>query len=418
MATRANIGWTLENMIPGKAGYATPRVIHKTEDGIMDCYGTSVPSDGASGYAVGCTFRHVDADVLASGTVDSGDATSLIDATLASTYNTNDELIGYMVVDTNKKIMGKITDYAYATGDITVDDWTDYDGTAVANTIYPAAGDLFEILRVSTRMALFVNVGDDVQGCKFQPMVTSEFGKYTSLDHHKGPSPQIWKDCPILEMMVDPGMGFYYFTDFVEPLDPTNACGWEVTQATSGSLDSVIGVGGEMVASAGAGTADQGVNAQLLNCCVKPAAGKTIWFEARVQVSHKDNQIFVGIASTDTTLIATGALDETNPSSIGFFTDVNSTTLKGGTITQKAGTNDTTEDNIDVAAATWYNLGFKVTGITKVEFFQNGKLIETGTTAASIPDAVEMALSLVCQNEDGANTNTLTIDWLRIAQLR
>ena len=61
MATRANIGWTLENMIAASAGTSTPKVIHKTEDGITICRGTAVPDDGvADTYAPGCIFIHVD----------------------------------------------------------------------------------------------------------------------------------------------------------------------------------------------------------------------------------------------------------------------------------------------------------------------------------------------------------------------
>jgi hypothetical protein len=28
--------------------------------GILDAYGETVPTDGATGYAIGCTFRHTD----------------------------------------------------------------------------------------------------------------------------------------------------------------------------------------------------------------------------------------------------------------------------------------------------------------------------------------------------------------------
>lgn len=42
-----------ENMIPGPAGVTVPNIIHKTEDGILLCYGTSQPAT-ASTYAPGC----------------------------------------------------------------------------------------------------------------------------------------------------------------------------------------------------------------------------------------------------------------------------------------------------------------------------------------------------------------------------
>jgi len=54
--SRANIAWTLNNMIAGPAGVATPATIFKSEDGIMIALGTSVPADAATGYGTGCLF--------------------------------------------------------------------------------------------------------------------------------------------------------------------------------------------------------------------------------------------------------------------------------------------------------------------------------------------------------------------------
>ena len=235
----------------------------------------------------------------------------------------------------------------------------------------------------------------------------------------KGYSPLLWGDCPITEIEADPGNGYIYKDDFLNwaamPAGDASAeaPGWTVTEATAGTIENVIGEGGELHIGAAA-TADQGLQAQLLSCCVKPVLGTNIWFEARVQISHIDNQYFVGLADTDTSIIASGALDETNVESVGFFQDEPSATGVGGTVTQKTGAADVTEDIVTLTAATWTTLGFKITGVSKVEFYQDGALIETGATAANIP-AVEMALSLVCQNEDGANINTLKMDWFRLA---
>jgi hypothetical protein len=344
---------------------------------------------------------------------------------VASTFDTDNELNSLLVIDINKKIMGVISDYNATTGVITVVDWTDYSGTAVTNTIVPAKGETYRIIKISTSTGLHVNRGDQVQGSKFDSLISTDATKFTAVDHQVGPSAQLWKDCPLMEIVVDPGMGYFHFDDFTglagAPGSTANNTvqGWTITRSTAGTFGTILGHGGELHIAAAA-TPDQGMNCQLLNCCVKPTAGKTIWFEARVQISHVDNQVFVGIAETATAIIASGALDEagSDASSIGFFSDVNSTTLKGGTVTQKNGTSDVTEDNFDLLATTWYNVGFKVTGITQVEFYVDGKVIETGTTAANIADGIEMALSLVCQNEDGSNINTLKVDWVRIAQLR
>lgn len=59
------IATQLANMIPALAGTATPKVIFESEDGILLCYGTTVPSDAATGYAPGCLFLHVDGTTYA-----------------------------------------------------------------------------------------------------------------------------------------------------------------------------------------------------------------------------------------------------------------------------------------------------------------------------------------------------------------
>jgi hypothetical protein len=55
-----NIQYELANMVPAPAGVATPYVMYRSEDGILDCYGTTVPTDATDGFAIGCTFRKVD----------------------------------------------------------------------------------------------------------------------------------------------------------------------------------------------------------------------------------------------------------------------------------------------------------------------------------------------------------------------
>lgn len=42
------------------AGGATPVVLQRCDDGVLDCYGTTVPT-AANIYAPGCTFKKTDA---------------------------------------------------------------------------------------------------------------------------------------------------------------------------------------------------------------------------------------------------------------------------------------------------------------------------------------------------------------------
>lgn len=57
------IATQLANMLPGKAGATTPKVIFRSEDGILLAYGKTVPADASVGYSPGCLFIHIDGSV-------------------------------------------------------------------------------------------------------------------------------------------------------------------------------------------------------------------------------------------------------------------------------------------------------------------------------------------------------------------
>jgi hypothetical protein len=60
-------------------------------------------------------------------------------------------------------------------------------------------------------------------------------------------------------------------------------------------------------------------------------------------------------------------------------------------------------------------VGFKITGLTSVEFYVNGVLVETGSTAANIPNAA-MCLSLCAQIEATGADAEMHVDWVKIVQ--
>jgi len=71
--------------------------------------------------------------VNVTGTADSGDATTLVDATLSATYDADDDLNGwycYISSGTGAGSFAVITDYTTLTGTITVADWLDEYGNA------------------------------------------------------------------------------------------------------------------------------------------------------------------------------------------------------------------------------------------------------------------------------------------------
>jgi len=60
----STVQYRLQNMVPGPAGGAAPTVMYESEDGILQCYGTTVPTDADTGYAPSCHFQKIDATTL------------------------------------------------------------------------------------------------------------------------------------------------------------------------------------------------------------------------------------------------------------------------------------------------------------------------------------------------------------------
>jgi hypothetical protein len=62
----ADFGLKAEDMIPAPVSSSTVRATFVTEDGVMDCYGTTVPT-AADIYAPACTFKKTTATGTAIG---------------------------------------------------------------------------------------------------------------------------------------------------------------------------------------------------------------------------------------------------------------------------------------------------------------------------------------------------------------
>jgi len=85
------------------------------------------------------------------GTADSADSTTIVDATLGDTYDTDDELVGYycyILTGTGAGSYAKITGYTASTGTVDVADWLDQYGNAGGTD--PTTDDTFAITSVET----------------------------------------------------------------------------------------------------------------------------------------------------------------------------------------------------------------------------------------------------------------------------
>lgn len=235
------------------------------------------------------------------------------------------------------------------------------------------------------------------------------------------PSYAIWETCPWNEMLADPSLGYAYFEDYLGPLDNTDDDGFAITATTSGALTPHTDAGGSLlVDSAGNASADDGIEAQVLGVRWKPAAGKKLWFEARVRMTDIDttpDQFYLGLASIDTSLIASGVIDDV-ASKVGFFTDDGTTAGQMEFIASKGASEEIqTDAATGLVDATWVNLGFVIDGVTSITPYVNGVAGTALTDTDDIP-IVAMTLSYVAKCEQTAADAEMSVDWVRIAQLR
>lgn len=219
-------------------------------------------------------------------------------------------------------------------------------------------------------------------------------------------SQALWANCPRESIMANPGLGKYFRDDFMKFMADV----YTVTQATSGTFAAGAAEGGIATADPGAATATQGPNVQVDSAQFKPAAGKRIYFEARIKASAITSGInfFLGLAEVDTTVIAANAISTANH--IGF----SSVTADGVLLfnSEKAGAGDTGLCTT-LVADTWVKLGFLVDGLDSIKQYVNGVLTGTAKVPANIP-IVELVPTLVVQAK--GTQNTVSIDLWSIFQ--
>lgn len=231
-----------------------------------------------------------------------------------------------------------------------------------------------------------------------------------------GLSEALWEDCPIKEIERNPGLGIVYFDDFMGMQNTVDTQGWEDSSLNTGTLSLVANEGGALVCdSAGNNAIDDGAEWQLLTCRFLPKAGNTIWFEARVKMNDATDQYFIGLAATDTTLMASGVIDDI-VDKCGWFHHATSNDNKISTISERGDAEDISVDEADNTDDTYITLGFRIKGLDSVEFYANGVLVETVSVTANVPN-VAMCLSLVAKVEVADADAEMTVDWVKIVQL-
>lgn len=246
----------------------------------------------------------------------------------------------------------------------------------------------------------------------------TNFVRYTTATE-RSLSAGLWDGVNFNKLQFAQSPGFMYFDDFL--VDTTGY--FTETQATAGTsaVNDVSGEeGGIWEIDSNSATKGQGMNCQLTTSSTfLPAANRTLIFEARVSLWDIATlpQIFVGFHSSDTAIIGSDVMTDTDEFAGWRLLGPSTDTAFTGTQVSGGGTSVETTYTItpvdSATTVTWYKLGLKICGLDKVQYFYNGALVETETTV--IPN-VDLRPSFVCQT-GGTTDAIMYVDWFCAVQV-
>lgn len=228
-----------------------------------------------------------------------------------------------------------------------------------------------------------------------------------------GPGLTLWERFPLVAAITDPGSYVVSRNDFADVTVASNTIpGWAFTSATSGSItQDTTNPNGVLLLSAGAATANQGINWQMNGTPFMVATNKPLAFEAIGKFTGLANlrvQTFIGLAATSTAIIAAGAFAAVNR--VGFQ---GITTTGVLTSVARQGGTAATGTGVTLVNGTTYRFGLYATA-SQVDFYINGALVSSLTT--QIP-TVALAPALVVQ-ANGTDTPVFNLDSLVVAGYR
>lgn len=201
------------------------------------------------------------------------------------------------------------------------------------------------------------------------------------------------------------------FDDFTGvAVDLTND--WTEVKDTSASVAIAADVvGGRLLMESQATTDDNGSSIQG-NEIFAVEAGRTMWFQTKLQSSDADDQ---EVCAGFTVNFAT------NPEAMLTAADriVFQVADGDGSIlckTEKDGTETSTDSGVDLADATDVELAIIVEGTGIVEFYINGKLRATHTT--NIPDDENLTVGIMQLSGSNTGTKSVSVDYVLAGQTR
>ena len=270
-----------------------------------------------------------------------------------------------------------------------------------------------------------------------------QYGSQIAADTGSGPSPSIWGNCPILEILTQTAGGVsgkYFYDDFTNLGTITSP----TTQAQLAEGSGLFGFGSSgssitkgtddelILTSAATDNLGGSISMEQDPYVISNVSGE-LWFEARIRtstVTTLERPFIIGLiakvtpAITDPLIAAGGGLIST-ADFVG-FQRVEADTTTYDTTHQAGGATQVIHDNGVGAleADTYVKLGmhFNINGDSKVHFYTNGVEHPTAHTVVdalgtSFPSDIGLRLIYAYINGAGAAAATSSMDWWRVAQV-
>lgn len=266
----------------------------------------------------------------------------------------------------------------------------------------------------------------------------------------RGPSPFLWGNCPVSEILHDPNLGVYFFDDFLSFTKPGTQTSelqltdkWKVYNTGSGQVITDASLGGTLTSggmismladTAGDASAIASHSSPFVMTGLTSNSGP-LWFEARVAqtgIATNNIQAFVGLGDNSAyTLGAAKPLGDANAVAndvpfIGLQQNEDGLGVYRGVYADEAATWTEVEDVVGtVAALTFAKLGMYYNpddSTNCVQFYFNGVPAASVISKATLTGLTNLDAHplgpVMATFADSAGTSTyFYCDWIRIAQL-
>lgn len=197
------------------------------------------------------------------------------------------------------------------------------------------------------------------------------------------------------------------FHTYWEDFDYYTAANWTVTETQAGATQALTDGDGGLLLLTNSAADDDLVALQKVGESFRFAAGKKLWFEARLKVSDAtQSDLTVGLQITDTS-----PLDVTDGV---FFIKADGST----SVTLRVEKNNTASTATvgTMADDTFITLAFYYDGVSQVQYAVNG-VVGGAVAVTNLPDDEDLTVSFALQNGE-AVAKTMTVDYIFVAEDR